>query len=149
MDKTVKFAIPGKPVGKGRPRFFRGHAVTPKETREYEEDVGFFCKLAAPGVKLTGNISVVITAYYPIPKSYTKKARSLIACLMKRPTVKPDLDNVVKVVLDGLTKVGLWSDDSLVVDLRAAKFYDDGRTDDGKGCVDVAVSGQEVEDDEQ
>lgn len=32
----MKITVLGNPKGKGRPRFYRGHAVTPKATREYE-----------------------------------------------------------------------------------------------------------------
>jgi len=38
------------------------------------------------------------------------------------PTTKPDADNVVKAVFDGLNGV-LWRDDVLVVDLRVRKRY--------------------------
>nr|WP_318837549.1 RusA family crossover junction endodeoxyribonuclease [Psychrobacillus glaciei] len=39
-----------------------------------------------------------------------------------RPTTKPDVDNYVKGVKDGLNKV-LWQDDSQVVNLNVRKFY--------------------------
>ena len=37
---TIKFTVPGVPVGKGRPRFTRGgHAYTPEKTAAFEEKV--------------------------------------------------------------------------------------------------------------
>nr|WP_082786584.1 RusA family crossover junction endodeoxyribonuclease [Sporosarcina psychrophila] len=39
-----------------------------------------------------------------------------------RPTTKPDVDNYVKAIKDGLIKV-IWQDDSQVVDLKVRKFY--------------------------
>lgn len=39
-----------------------------------------------------------------------------------RPTTKPDVDNYVKGVKDGLNKV-IWQDDSQVVNLTVRKFY--------------------------
>jgi Holliday junction resolvase RusA-like endonuclease len=38
------------------------------------------------------------------------------------PTAKPDADNVVKAIFDGLNGV-LWRDDVQVVDLRVRKRY--------------------------
>jgi Holliday junction resolvase RusA-like endonuclease len=40
-----------------------------------------------------------------------------------RPTGKPDLDNIAK-ILDGLNMV-VWVDDSRIVDLSLSKYYDD------------------------
>jgi Holliday junction resolvase RusA-like endonuclease len=34
---------------------------------------------------------------------------------------RPDIDNVVKSILDGMREV--WSDDSVVCDVRAEKYY--------------------------
>ena len=39
-----------------------------------------------------------------------------------RPTVKPDVDNVVKSVLDALNKL-IYKDDSQVTDLLVHKYY--------------------------
>lgn len=52
----------------------------------------------------------------------------------EQPTVKPDLDNCIKSILDGLnphqetygiTK-GAWADDGQVVEIHAVKRYTDG-----------------------
>jgi Holliday junction resolvase RusA-like endonuclease len=41
----------------------------------------------------------------------------------KPHTVKPDIDNLVKLVLDAMTKAGFWKDDSQVVILKAEKRW--------------------------
>jgi Holliday junction resolvase RusA-like endonuclease len=38
-------------------------------------------------------------------------------------TSKPDADNLAKAVLDALTDVSAWTDDSLVVSLSIVKTY--------------------------
>lgn len=38
-------------------------------------------------------------------------------------TSKPDIDNLLKAALDALTDAGMWSDDSQVVQVNAAKMY--------------------------
>lgn len=41
------------------------------------------------------------------------------------PITKPDVDNLVKAVLDGMNGV-LYADDSQIIDLRVVKAYADG-----------------------
>ena len=36
---------------------------------------------------------------------------------------KPDVDNVVKILLDACTQAGLWRDDGQVQDMRIQKFW--------------------------
>jgi Holliday junction resolvase RusA-like endonuclease len=54
------------------------------------------------------------------------------------PTTIPDLDKLVRAVLDAITDAGLWRDDSQVVSLVTAKRY----TDDRPG---VLIQVQEVQ----
>lgn len=39
-----------------------------------------------------------------------------------RPTKKPDLDNVAKIICDGLNKIA-YEDDSQIIDLTVTKYY--------------------------
>ena len=127
------FKIEGQPQGKGRPKFTRdGHCFTPKATREYENLIAEEYK-AAKGETLDGYIRVNIKAYYKIPKSTTKINRGKIEAGIIKPAVKPDIDNVVKAILDGLNGVA-YHDDSQVVYVDAEKFYAD------EPCVIVEVS---------
>lgn len=57
-----------------------------------------------------------INAYFEIPKSYTKKKRALCEQGDILPTCKPDIDNVVKAVADGLNGVA-YKDDSGIVEI--------------------------------
>lgn len=54
----------------------------------------------------------------------------------RRPAVKPDLDKLVRAVLDSLTDAGVWRDDSRVVDLAVSAWYADELNPAG---VDVEV----------
>lgn len=38
---------------------------------------------------------------------------------------RPDLDNMVKLLLDAMTQCGFWEDDSQIVILNAGKLYSD------------------------
>lgn len=110
--------IPGEPQGKGRPRFWQGHAVTPPSTRDYEKLVGN-CYY---GRKYEGAISIEIWAFMKVPKSASKKKRELMLTNRIRPTKKPDIDNIAKIILDGLQGKA-FEDDKQVVEIRAHKVY--------------------------
>ena len=93
----VEFTVPGTPVAKGRPRFSRqGNFVrtfTPEKTYNYEQLV----KLAfmqAGCEKLSGAVKVRIIAYFPIPKSTSKKRQKMMAEGEIRHMVKPDAEVV-------------------------------------------------------
>lgn len=57
-----------------------------------------------------------------VPSSWpkTKKAQALAGTI--RPTTKPDQDNVLKAIFDGLNGVA-WRDDVQVVDITSRKRY--------------------------
>lgn len=121
--KTV-FKIEGQPVGKGRPRFTKsGHAYTPDKTRDYENAIAWAYK-AAGGKLCGGYVSISVKAFYKIPKSATKANAEMMRKGFMRPVVKPDIDNVLKAVLDGLNKIA-YSDDTQVIAGSFEKFYSD------------------------
>ena len=65
-----------------------------------------------------------IKAYYSIPKSASKKKRVAMLIGEIRPTKKPDMDNVVKIIADSLNQVA-YRDDTQIVDCQCRKFYSD------------------------
>lgn len=66
----------------------------------------------------------VVSLIFPIPKSFSKKKqREAIACTLL-PTVKPDSDNIAKIILDSLNGLA-FLDDKQVTELYVYKAYDD------------------------
>lgn len=120
----IRLTIPGKPRGKGRPRTSRGVIYTPPKTREYEQFIQQMYMLQAKGQRVDGPFSVSVRAYYPIPKSASKAKRARMLSGETRPVVKPDLDNVVKIVTDALNGLA-YLDDNRMVEVQAEKFYSD------------------------
>lgn len=123
----MKFTIPGVPVGKGRPKFstFNGHAVayTPEKTVNYENLVKL--SFQASGEEPFGRetqLKAIILAYFPIPKSTSKKKREEMQTDLILPTKKPDTDNIAKAILDALNGVAYY-DDAQVVELHVVKKY--------------------------
>ena len=122
----INFTVPGTPVAKGRPKFSRrGNfvvAYTPEKTANFETLVRISYQQANPGVWLEGQIGADIIAYFPIPKSTSKKDREKMLEGKIMHTKKSDLDNIVKAVADALNEIA-YHDDSSICLLHAAKYY--------------------------
>lgn len=107
MEKA-KFTVYGEPKGKGRPRFNTktGHAITPKDTVSYENLVKLEWQTAygTESFPKEAMLDMRIKAYYRIPKSASKKKRAAMLAGEIRPTKKPDMDNVVKIIADKESK---------------------------------------------
>ncbi len=125
----IQVIIPGQPQGKGRPRIGKigQHArmFTPAKTVAYEGLVALCAQEALRGAPLLGGaVRVRMNLWCQIPVSATKRHRAEMAAGSRRPTTKPDIDNVVKAIFDGFNGV-LWRDDVQVVELTVSKHYAD------------------------
>lgn len=120
----VYFFVPGKVQGKARPRFSSrsGTVYTPGKTKSYERQIAEAYE-AQHGPCFEGAVMVVIEAVFSIPKSWTR-AKKAEAMAGKLPPGKPDIDNILKVVLDGLNCVA-YEDDKQVVLTQCKKVYAD------------------------
>ena len=112
----IKFKILGKPRGKQRPRmcvsFGKQVTYTPKQTSEYEK--------------------LVKASYMAVSKMFFKKGVPLEVSILAFfsgkysdsdwVTKKPDSDNIIKIVLDGLNKVA-YHDDAQICKLSFEKKY--------------------------
>lgn len=118
-----EFTVPGEPRGKQRPRMTkRGVVYTPTETTAYERKVRFYYVSKYGGKKLEGPVNMTVTAVLGIPTSATKKARLEMETGETLPTKKPDVDNILKIVMDGLTGAA-YDDDKQVVSAAITKRY--------------------------
>ena len=123
-----EFTIPGKPCGKGRPRFTKsGHTFTPEKTVNYETLVKLAFRQAYPSAEpIAAKVEVIakIKAYYPIPVSASKKLQARMRAGQMKPTTKPDTDNIAKICLDALNGIA-YHDDAQIVELQVSKLYSD------------------------
>lgn len=121
----IEVVVPGKPHGKGRPRFSRksGRAYTPEATANYEAVLKFEAMNTYRGAPLDGPLEIEITAYSDIPASWSKKKRDAALAGLLRPITKPDGDNLAKMA-DACNGV-LWRDDSQITDWVIRKRYSD------------------------
>lgn len=125
----TQFCVYGEPRGKERPKFSTicGHvtARTPENTVLYENLVKTEYRLQS-GVRFADDamLSVRIFAFFPIPKSASKKKRFAMLDRLLRPIKKPDWDNIGKIVCDALNGIA-YHDDAQIVDALVRKFYAD------------------------
>ena len=127
MITNVAFVVPGEPQGKGRARVgkINGHArmFTPAKTVAYEGLIALAARQSMAGATmLDGACAIDVTAVYSVPASWSKKKRAEALAGTLRPTKKPDGDNVLKAVCDGINGV-VWADDVQAVDQRVRKVY--------------------------
>ena len=73
-----------------------------------------------PDKPMDGPVRCYIRLYYTAPKYLLRKIDS---CKTIVKTTKPDVDNVVKVILDELTKCGYWVDDNQIWCITIEKYW--------------------------
>lgn len=113
----LRFTIEGVAIPQGSKTVFNGRAVDAnKKLKPWRKAV-----TAAASEALAGRDAMVGPVYvwlvFRLPRPRTVK-RTL-------PHVKPDLDKLVRAMLDGVTDAKVWADDSQVVYLSAKKLYAD------------------------
>lgn len=125
----IAFKVPGDPVGKGRPKFARRGsfvtAYTPKKTADYEAIVKAKAQeamTAAGFAPMEGPAEVELFLFVTPPASWSQKKQRAALAGEIRPTSKPDIDNVLKGILDAMNEI-VWKDDNQVVSLRVVKSY--------------------------
>lgn len=106
--------VPGRPAPQGSKRHVGNGVLVESSARvkPWRQDVRE-AALAA-GVRLAGPVSVGLRFYLPRPKRPTHP---------DYPAGPPDLDKLVRAVLDALTSASTFEDDARVVDLHASKNY--------------------------
>ena len=122
--------MPGPPKGKARARTVRTRggqtfSYTPEGTVLYENLIKIsFSQTGERPFGAEEYLRVAIMAYYPVPKGTSKKKATEMIAGYIRPAKKPDIDNVVKSILDALNGVA-YHDDTQVVAVFAEKYYSD------------------------
>lgn len=112
----VEFEVP-LVRGKGRARFVRatGRAYTPTATTDAMAQVqAAFLATGAPRAPRGVPVAVSVETERPLPKGRPRRVES------EPDVVRPDADNVAKLVLDALNGVA-WDDDTQVTALSVVK----------------------------
>jgi Holliday junction resolvase RusA-like endonuclease len=130
MHTEVKLYVPGTIVAAERQvgvnkTFGNGFLYRSGPHKQYQGDLNTLAGkvMAAENRRpFDGPLEVEILCVYPIPRSRSLKQQEAAARGDVYPDVRPDLDNIVKVVQDALTKV-VYRDDACIVDLHVRKIY--------------------------
>lgn len=129
-EPDLAFRIPGKPprrTHQGGLKYCRDDAaeggvrvyIDEEHRREAWEMRGEFARRLPPGwTPRREGARVRVELVYPLRKSDRLPAPGALLF----HTVRPDADNLVKSILDALTRAGVWEDDAQVWDLRVRKW---------------------------
>jgi Holliday junction resolvase RusA-like endonuclease len=115
----MTFTVYGKTATKGSTRSFvrRGHVVTLADNRNlgaWTQAAKWAARQAGASITLKPRaVKVLVTFQFVLPKSVKARAHH---------TVKPDLDKLLRAVLDALTGIA-YEDDAQVVTAVAMKVY--------------------------
>jgi Holliday junction resolvase RusA-like endonuclease len=125
--KQIVFTVPGTPIAKGRAKFARRGAFvttyTPKETVQYENLVRLAAQEAMAGADpFDTPVALTVAIYLPIPQSWSKKKQEKARTGLIGATKKPDADNVLKALKDGMNGV-VYIDDARITDVTLQKRY--------------------------
>ncbi len=138
----LSFVVAGEAVPKGRPRFFRRkgqiRVITPEATLAYERKVARAARQAAQelgGWRVGQRVPLELEVLSLHPRPARRFRRADEGSRAPKAT-KPDADNLLKSVMDGLQRAKLFYDDSQVVSVSLRKVY--GRILDRKEKTEEA-----------
>ena len=108
------------PIGSPRPRFRNtGRFVQTYMPTSYTKHKDFI-REQMPNALLDGELKVTLSFYFKPPKSWSNRKKLLAIGQYKR--TKPDIDNLIKTVLDAANKK-VWQDDNQIVEISSLKQY--------------------------
>jgi Holliday junction resolvase RusA-like endonuclease len=119
----MEIRIYGDPAPQGSKRVFNGRIVeaSGNKLKIWRKAIAAACQnlVSEEHSLLLGPVRVEVEFYLPRPASVTQKKRPL-------PIVPPDLDKLLRGLLDGIGQSEvIWGDDSQVVQIDAVKLYAD------------------------
>ena len=119
-------AVEGTPVPKGRPRMTKsGHVYTPGTTRVWEITIQLATRAVMQSRSPTTLPCVVhVAAIFEYPASVSKKKARELLKAGGIHAIKPDLDNLVKAALDGISGATMAIyDDKQIIEVSSFKKY--------------------------
>lgn len=119
--RVCEFTVDGVPVPQGsKTGFVAGNRAivtdqNAKTLKPWRQTVSSAARAAHQGDRVEGPVLLVVEFRFLQPKSVRREF----------PSVKPDLDKLLRALMDGITDSGLWRDDAQVVTTHMSKRYAD------------------------
>ena len=130
--KLIQFSIPGKPIAQPRPRFssFQGRAYNDPNhpVVAFKQAIALQYAVVAQGYKFEGAVELAICFNMV---RIQNEVRQRVRMPGYFHTKKPDIDNLLKAVMDALTMADAWNDDSQVSRLIVKKQVEEGNQEPG------------------
>jgi len=122
----MKYILHGPPTPLQRPRFCKGHVYDPQQGQKLLDGIQLKKQhhLQPP---MDVPLLATITFFMPLAKYLRESGRNNLRG--KYNPKRPDLDNLIKYILDAANGI-LYTDDSLIVQIFAKKIWaDEGKTE--------------------
>ena len=139
INQHIKGTPKAQPRVKATMRGRHAGVYTPKTADEWKHAVAFSLRPYS-GRMIEGSFTAELCFFFARPKSHYGTGRNKHSLKDSAPgkhTQKPDVDNLAKAVLDVLTNIKFWKDDSQLVKLTIRKAWDDAM-DEGM-MIDVRL----------
>ena len=109
----ISFFVDGRPIPQGSMKVINGHILHTQGSAlaVWRSSIALGARHAG-ALPRDGAISIEMSFFMPKPRTVTRS----------HPTVAPDLDKLVRAVLDGLTAIA-YRDDAQVTSIIARKDY--------------------------
>lgn len=121
--QIIELTIPGEPQGKQRHKWSPRGTYSPKKTVNYETYIKELFAVKYPDfIPVESVLEIVLIAWLMIPSSASKVKKILMQAMELRPGKRPDVDNLIKVVMDALEKLA-YKNDAQIVTAKIDKFY--------------------------
>lgn len=123
----IEFTINTTPTAQQRPRHAvrNGFSCTYKSRQQKDNERTLEALLMpyVPKEPMREALRIDFTAYMPIPKSFGKAKTELAYEGVIKHTKKPDIDNLLKHLLDCMKRMNFFVDDCQIVEVIMKKRY--------------------------
>lgn len=128
----ISFFVEGEPKAQPRPKAFArkfggkfmARVYDPGTAEHWKSQIAVAAKAHRPETPLDGPIECNLTFVFPRPKKHYRTGSTVLRSDAPVWHVgKPDRDNLDKAVMDCLTALGFWTDDSRVCAGQIRKVY--------------------------
>jgi Holliday junction resolvase RusA-like endonuclease len=129
----ISFFVQGEPKGQPRPRasMFRNagrpRVFDPGTAENWKSLIMVEAKAFRDQLPIEGPICLAVEFHFTRPKNHFQIRRGELAGVKAAAPLwkeaKPDIDNLLKAVMDALTQVGAWRDDAQVCETVVRKKF--------------------------